>query len=181
MKRCLWAESNVLLREYHDNEWGIPVHDDKIHFEYLFLEVMQCGLNWLTILKKRQAFREAFSNFDYHKISEYKEEDIERLMQNKTIIRSRKKIEAVIKNAKAFLKIQEEYGSFDKYIWSFTDGKIIKSDKINGKSIVKNELSDKISKNLKKQGFSFLGSITIYSHLQAAGLINDHDLECYRY
>lgn len=181
MKRCLWAENNSLLKEYHDDEWGNPVHDDKIHFEYLFLEVMQGGLNWLTILKKREAFREAFSNFNYHKISKYTEKDIEKLLQNDKIIRSRKKIEAVIKNAKAFLKIQEEYGSFDEYIWAFTDGKIIKSIKIDGKSVVKNELSDKISKNLKEKGFSFLGSITIYSHLQAAGLINDHDSYCYKY
>lgn len=181
MKRCLWAENNPLLKEYHDDEWGNPVHDDKIHFEYLFLEVMQGGLNWLTILKKREAFREAFSNFNYRKISKYTEKDIEKLLQNDKIIRSRKKIEAVIKNAKAFLKIQEEYGSFDEYIWAFTDGKIIKSIKIDGKSVVKNELSDKISKNLKEKGFSFLGSITIYSHLQAAGLINDHDSYCYKY
>lgn len=180
MKRCKWAESNNLLKEYHDNEWGNPVHDDKLHFEFITLELMQAGLSWLTILKKREAFRDAFSNFDYNIIANYGETEIEALMQNEKIIRLRKKIEAVIKNARAFIKIQEKFGSFDKYIWSFTNGKTIISQNINENAVSKNELSDKISKDLKKLGFSFLGSITVYSYLQAVGIINDHNSFCYK-
>lgn len=178
--RCVWAEGNLLLMDYHDNEWGEIVHDDKKLYEYLFLEAMQAGLSWLIVLKKREFFREAFSNFDYKKIAKYTEDDIEVLMQNENIIRSRKKIEAMIKNAKAFMEIQKSYGSFDKYIWSFTDNKTIFIDRKDEEKIAKNELSDKISKDLKKRGFLFLGSVTVYSFMQAIGMVNDHDSFCFK-
>lgn len=181
MKRCDWAEGSKLYMGYHDKEWGVPVHDDNIHFEFLVLESMQAGLSWITILKKRENFRLAFDNFDYKKIAEYNEEKIEELLNNEGIIRYRRKIEAAINNANKFIEIQNEFGSFDNYIWNSTDNKIIINHYENIKEVpAKTVLSDLISKDLKKRGFKFLGSVTIYSYLQAVGIIDDHIDSCFR-
>ncbi len=182
MSYCNWGNTSEINRKYHDEEWGIPVFDDRTQFEYLMLEVMQCGLNWNLVINKREIFRKCFDNFDYNKISEYTEEDINRIFNTEGMIRARKKIEAVINNAKHFLEIRKEYGSFCDYLWQYSGNKTILYDKHSeGYIPASNGLSDKIYKDLKKRGFKFLGSITIYSHLQAAGIINDHDKDCERY
>lgn len=180
--RCGWCLCHLLATEYHDREWGIPVHDEQKHFEFLTLEAMQAGLNWLMILKKRESIRKAFDNFNYNAIANYDEIKIEELLLNAEIIRSRKKIEAVINNARMFIKLQEEYGSFDNYIWRFVDNKpvIIPSHGL-GQIPATTELSDFVSKDLKKHGFRFMGSITVYAHLQAVGVVNDHLVCCFKY
>ena len=179
MNRCPWCLINDLETKYHDEEWGVPVHDDQKQFEFLMLEVMQCGLSWDIVLKKREIFRSCFDNFDYDKVAEYDQQDIERIMNTSGMIRSQRKIEAVIGNASCFQKIREEFGSFSDYLWGWTDGKILlyKGHEL-GNIPAQNELSDKISKDLKKRGMKYLGSITVYSHLQASGIINDHIKEC---
>ena len=177
MKRCFWVNlNNPLYVKYHDEEWGVPSHDDKYLFEMLILESFQAGLSWECILNKREAFRKAFDNFDINKIIKYDDNKIEELMNNKDIVRNRRKITATIKNASIFKDIIKEYDSFDKYIWKFTDGKVIKNktDIFNSTS----ELSDIISKDLYKRGMRFVGSTIIYSYLQAIGIINDHELKC---
>ena len=182
MERCGWCCDNGIVQKYHDDEWGRPLHDDRKHFEYLLMEVMQCGLNWTMMLKKREIFRSCFDNFDYEKIALYKEADIERILGTEGMIRSRGKINAVIGNAQGFLRIIDEFGSFDKFLWSFSEGNTyvyIKHQK--GQWEDKNVLSDRISKELKKRGFKYLGSITVYSHLQACGIINDHSPQCFMY
>ena len=181
-ERCPWSLGHPLLTEYHDKEWGTPLHDEDQHFEFLLLECMQAGLNWLTMLKKRENFRKAFDGFDYRKIAGYGEEKIESLLQDPGIIRNRLKIRAAITNARRFLEVQEEFGSFDTYIWSFTGGKTVdrrleSQDKIP----VTTELSDRVSADLKKRGFKFVGSTTIYAHLQAIGVVNDHITGCFRH
>ncbi len=177
-----WDNTSDTNKKYHDCEWGIPVHDDRTQFEYLMLEAMQCGLSWNTIINKREILRLCFDNFDYDKIAEYNEKDIERIMNYKGMIKSPRKINAIIHNAKAFQKIREEFGSFCKFLWAYSDNKTILYDKhADGFIPVSNGLSDKISKDLKKRGFKYLGTITIYSHLQACGIINDHDKNCPRY
>ena len=182
IKRCTWCCDNGIVQKYHDEEWGIPLHDDKKHFEYLSMEVMQCGLNWTMMLKKRDIFRECFSNFDYVQIAEYSEQDIDRILNVEGMIKSRRKIEAIITNAKAYLKIIEEFGSFDQYIWSYSGGEsLVYLKHHRGRWEVSNVISDKLSKDLKKRGFKYLGSITVFSHLQACGIINDHSPECYMY
>lgn len=161
---------------------GVPLHDDKKQFEFLMMEVMQCGLNWNMMIQKRDIFHECFDGFDYEKIAGYQESDIQRIFNTDGMIRSRRKIEAVINNAKSFMKIIDEFGSFCKYLWSYSDGKtILYQGHQKGKIPAKNGLSDKISKDLKKRGFKYLGSVTVYSHLQACGMINDHTEECFRY
>ncbi|MFP4400356.1 MAG: DNA-3-methyladenine glycosylase I [Candidatus Woesearchaeota archaeon] len=182
-QRCGWVpKDNILYEKYHDTEWGVPVHDDNKLFEMLLLEGFQAGLSWLTILKKRDNFRKAFSGFDYNKISKYDQSDIERLMKDEGIVRNKLKIESAIKNAKAFIDIQKEFGSFDKYIWNFTDGKTIPNKFESYKEVpAKTKLSDKISKDLKKRGMNFVGSTIIYSFLQAVGVVNDHEISCFRY
>ena len=181
-KRCTWCCDNGIVQKYHDEEWGVPLHDDKKHFEYLSMEVMQCGLNWTMMLKKRDIFRECFSNFDYVQIAEYSEQDIDRILNVEGMIKSRRKIEAIITNAKAYLKIIEEFGSFDQYIWSYSGGEsLVYLKHHRGQWEVSNEISNKLSKDLKKRGFKYLGSITVFSHLQACGIINDHSPECYMY
>lgn len=182
MKRCQWCCDNGIVQKYHDEEWGIPLHDDSKHFEYLLMEVMQCGLNWTMMLKKRKIFKQCFSNFDYNTIAQFGETDIQNILQTDGMIKSRRKIEAIIANAIAFQKIIKEYGSFDKYIWSFTNNETwvyIKHQ--HGQYEIRNELSDRLSSDLKKHGFKYLGSITIYSHLQACGIINDHAPCCWMY
>lgn len=182
MKRCAWCCDNGIVQKYHDEEWGIPLHDDRKHFEYISMEVMQCGLNWTLMLKKRDIFQKCFLNFDYEKIAAFTKEDIERIMNEEGMIRSIRKIEAIIGNAKAFLNIIQEFGSFDNYIWSFSDHKtVIYTKHFRGEWEASNELSDKLSKDLKKRGFKYLGSITVFSHLQACGIINDHSPDCYMY
>ncbi|MGO1712568.1 DNA-3-methyladenine glycosylase I [Senegalia sp. (in: firmicutes)] len=181
MERCDWANGSKIYIDYHDKEWGVAVHDDKVHFEFLLLESMQAGLSWITILKKRENFKLAFDNYDYKKISKYDEEKIEELLNNEGIIRYRKKIEATINNANKFIKIQDEFESFDKYIWSFTENKRIINHYEDTKEVpAKSKLSDEISKDLKRRKFKFLGSVTIYSYLQAVGIIDDHIDSCFR-
>jgi len=182
MKRCPWCENNDLYLRYHDEEWGVPVHDDNTHFEFLILEGVQAGLSWLTVLKKRENYRKAYDNFNPFKIAEYDGNKIFQLMNNKGLIRNKRKIEASINNAKKFIDIQKEFESFDSYIWNFVNNKSIVNYWKNESDIPsKTELSDKISENLKNRGFKFVGSTIIYSHLQATGLINDHLIDCFRF
>ncbi|MGB1043045.1 MAG: DNA-3-methyladenine glycosylase I [Tenacibaculum sp.] len=181
-KRCFWVSDDPLYIEYHDTEWGVPVYDDAKLFEFLILETFQAGLSWITVLKKRENFRAALDNFDYNKIAVYGEEKYEELLLNAGIIRNRLKIKATITNAQAFMKVQEEYGSFSKYIWSFTNGKPVKNKFDKREDVpATTELSDKISKDLKKRGFKFVGSTVIYAHMQATGMVNDHTTDCFRY
>ncbi len=182
MSYCNWDLTSELNRKYHDEEWGIPVHDDRKQFEYLMMEVMQCGLNWDMMINKREIFRKCFDNFEYDLVAEYNEKDVQRILNTDGMIKSRRKIEAIINNSKCFQKIREEFGSFCKYLWAYSDNKTILYDKHElGYIPTSNGLSDKISKDLKKRGFKFIGTITVYSHLQAAGIINDHDINCPRY
>ena len=182
MNRCPWGTADDLYIRYHDEEWGVPVYDDKKQFEFLVLESAQAGLNWHTILKKRENYRTAYNGFDVEKVAKYNEKKIEKLMQNAGIIRNHRKIEASINNAKIFLEIQKEFGSFCNYLWGFVDGNPIVNHWTEVSQIpAKTELSDRISKDMKKRGFKFLGSITIYSHLLATGLVNDHLTCCFRY
>jgi len=179
---CNWGKTSGINQRYHDNEWGVPVHDDKRQFEFLMLEVMQCGLNWDLVIKKRQVFSQCFDACDYDRIATYGHSDIERILNTPGMIKSMRKIQAIINNALCFQKIRQEYGSFCAYLWGFVDGKTVLYDKHDEGFIpVSNGLSDQISKDLKKRGFKFLGPIVIYSHLQACGIINDHDKRCARY
>ncbi len=182
MAYCNWRESCEENIKYHDEEWGVPLNDDQKQFEFLMLEIMQCGLNWNLIIRKREIFRKCFDNFDFDKIVNYTENDINRVMNTPKMIKSRRKIEAVINNARCFQKIRKEFGSFCNYIWKFSEGKTIIYEKHGeGWIPVSNGLSDKISRDLKKRGFKFLGTITVYSHLQACGIINDHSSNCVCY
>ncbi|MFX0147942.1 MAG: DNA-3-methyladenine glycosylase I [Candidatus Hodarchaeota archaeon] len=182
LKRCGWSGNDPLMIEYHDKEWGVPQHDDRELFEFLILEGMQAGLSWSTILKKRENFRHALDNFDYNKISKYNENKIEELLQNKGIIRNRIKIQSIITNAQAFLGIQKEFGSFDDYLWNFVNNRSINNLWKNLDELPSHtELSDIISKDLKKKGFKFVGSTIIYAFMQAIGLVNDHLVNCFRY
>ncbi|MFC1493337.1 DNA-3-methyladenine glycosylase I [candidate division KSB1 bacterium] len=181
-KRCGWPGSDPMYIDYHDNEWGVPVHDDRKIFEFLILEGFQAGLSWSTILKKRDNFRKAFDDFDYNKVADYDEKKIEELMNNAGIIRNRAKINASISNAKAFIETQKEFGSFDKYIWGLIGGKqIVNKWKTIQDLPAMTKESDLISADLKKRGFKFVGSTIIYAHMQAAGMVNDHIVSCYRY
>ena len=182
MERCPWCLGNEKMIRYHDEEWGVPVHDDQKQFEFLMMEVMQCGLNWNMMIQKREIFRACFDNFDFDKVSAYGEADIERIMGTEGMIRSRRKIEAVIHNARCFQKIRAEFGSFSKYIWGFTKGKTyLYMGHQKGNVPARNGLSDRISADLKKRGLKYMGSVTVYSHLQACGIINDHWEGCFRY
>ena len=175
---CSWP-TTPLYQAYHDYEWGRPIHDDQRQFEHLCLESLQCGLSWLTILNKREIIRQCFDYFDVDAVAKYTETDIERIMSTEGMLKSRKKIEAIINNAQAFQRIQDEFGSFCEYIWAFTNYKtLIYEGHSEGRVPAKNELSTRISKDLKKRGFKFVGPVTIYSHLQASGLINDHGKDC---
>ena len=180
MRRCLWVdEKSEIYVKYHDEEWGVPKYDDTELFELLVLESFQAGLAWITVLKKREAFRVAFDNFDVQKVSKYDEKKIAELLSNEGIIRSKGKIVAAINNAKIYIEIQKEYGSFSNYIWSFTNNRIIKR---SGSIMpVSTPLSDKISKDLKKRGMKYVGTVIIYSYLQAIGVVDDHDKDCFRY
>ncbi|MDR2588532.1 MAG: DNA-3-methyladenine glycosylase I [Spirochaetales bacterium] len=181
MKRCIWCEGSELYTAYHDEEWGVPVYEDKKHFEFLVLESAQAGLSWLTILKKRENYRKAYSGFDPKKVARYGAKEKNRLLKDAGIVRNRLKIEASITNAQKFLEIQKEFGSFTAYIWSFTNGKQITGNwKTLSELPAKTELSDRVAQDLKKRGFRFLGSIIMYSHLQATGIVNDHITGCFR-
>lgn len=180
MKRCFWVdEKSEIYTKYHDEEWGIPKHDDHELFELLILESFQAGLSWITILKKRENFRKAFDNFDIQKVANYNNEKIAKLLSNTGIVRSKNKILSAINNAKIFMQIQKDFGSFANYIWSFTDNKVLKNT--TGKIITSSPLSDEISKDLKKRGMKYVGTVIIYSYLQAIGIIDDHDQNCFKY
>lgn len=182
LNRCGWCVGDPLYEAYHDHEWGVPVLDDGTLFEFLTLETFQAGLSWITVLRKRNNFRDAFDNFDYRKIAQYKDAKVTELMQNSGIIRNQMKIRATITNAREFIKIQEEFGSFCKYIWSFTDGKPIQNEiEDYTKAPATTEISDKLSKDLKKRGFKFVGSTVMYAHMQATGMVNDHQVDCFRH
>lgn len=177
--RCTWCLSSDLYKKYHDEEWGIPVHDDDAFYEFLLLETFQAGLSWITILNKRENFRKAFDNFDYKKIANYSEDKIQELLLDAGIIRNKLKVHSAVTNAKAFIKIQEEFGSFSKYIWNFVEGKPIDNKPLSIKNVpATTPLSDAISKDLKKRGFKFVGSTVVYAFLQATGIINDHVIDC---
>ena len=181
-KRCQWATVSPLEMDYHDNEWGITVHDDRKLLEFLILEGAQAGLSWITILKKRENYRKAFDHFDATKIAEYNKEKIEQLLQNPGIIRNKRKIEAAIHNSRAFLDIQKEFGSFDAYIWRFVNGITIQNAWKSPHEIpAKTKESEAMSKDLKKRGFRFVGPIICYAFMQAVGMVNDHLVECYRH
>ena len=180
--RCAWCIGDNLYETYHDNEWGVPVYDDAKLFEFLILETFQAGLSWITVLRKRENFRVAFDNFDYNKISQYQQDKIDSLIQNSGIIRNKLKIQATITNAHAFMKIQDEFGSFSNYIWGFVNGKPIKNEFKSIQDLPANTpLSDTISKDLKNRNFKFVGSTVIYAHMQATGMVNDHEVGCFRY
>ena len=182
MSYCNWEHTSLLNQKYHDNEWGVPVHDDRKQFEYLMMEVMQCGLSWDLMINKRDIFRKCFDNFNYDKIALYNDADINRILNTDGMIKSPRKINAIISNAKCFQQIRKEFGSFCNYLWAYSDNKTILYDRHNAGYIpVSNGLSDKISKDLKHRGFKYLGPITVYSHLQACGIINDHDENCPRF
>jgi DNA-3-methyladenine glycosylase I len=181
-KRCAWVNDDPLYIAYHDKEWGRPIHDEKLLFEFLILEGMQAGLSWITILKKRENYRKAFDNFNAKKIAKYDEKKIAALLENPGIIRNKLKVNSIINNAKALLKLQKESGSFADYIWSFVDGKPIKNHWKSLKQIpTANVISDKMSKDLKKRGFKFVGSTICYAFMQAVGMVDDHTQDCFCY
>lgn len=182
VKRCPWCEGNELYIRYHDEEWGVPVHDDQKHFEFLVLESAQAGLSWLTVLKKRDNYRKAYNGFDPLRVSKYTARKVEQLLGNSGIIRNRKKIESSINNARCFLSIQKEHDSFDRYLWSFVDHRpVINRWGEISEIPARTPLSDLVSRDLTRRGFSFVGSTIIYAHLQAIGLVNDHLVSCFRY
>ena len=182
MGYCNWETTSEANIRYHDTEWGIPLHDDRGQFEFLMMEVMQCGLSWDLMIRKREIFRACFDNFEYDQIAGYGERDIERIMNTEGMIRSQRKIEAVIHSARCFQKIRAEFGSFSAYLWACSDGKTILYNQHElGWIPVSNGLSDRISRDLRRRGFKYLGTVTVYSHLQACGIINDHDKNCARY
>src|SRR5579864_8998091 len=182
-KRCAWvSESNSLMLEYHDREWGVPVHSDNKHFEFLILEAAQAGLSWSIVLNKREGYRRAFSQFDPEKVARYSEARINTLTADPRIIRNRMKIAAAVKNARAFLAVREEYGSFDAYCWQFVDGRPRQNRWTTLRQIpATTRESDTFSRDLKRRGFSFVGSTVIYGHMQAVGMVNDHLIDCFRY
>lgn len=180
--KCSWCEGDELYEAYHDEEWGVPVYDDDTLFEFLILETFQAGLSWITVLRKRENFRKAFDLFDYKKIAYYTQDKIDALLQDTGIIRNKLKVKATVTNAQAFIKIQEEFGTFSKYIWGFVDGKPIKNSFKSLSEVPANTpLSDTISKDLKKRGFKFVGTTVVYAHMQATGMVNDHVVDCFRY
>lgn len=180
--RCQWAGTDPVYVKYHDREWGVPVHSDRKLFEFLILEGAQAGLSWITILKRRPGYRQAFDNFDFNKVALYRENKVKQLLKDTGIIRNELKIRSAIKNARAFIEVRNEFGTFNKYIWSFVDGVPIQNQWRSMKQLpAKTELSNIISKDLKKRGFSFVGSTIIYAHMQATGMVNDHEQGCFRH
>jgi DNA-3-methyladenine glycosylase I len=182
VNRCDWCKSEDIYKKYHDKEWGVPLHSDRKLFEFLILEGVQAGLSWITVLKKRKTYREVFDQFDFNKVAKYKEARIQSLLQNPGIIRNQLKVRAAVKNAKAYIQVREEFGSFNKYIWQFTDGKTIQNSWKSLKEIpAQTEISELMSKDLKKRGFTFVGPTICYAFMQAIGMVNDHVVICYRY
>lgn len=182
MGDCVWANKHALYRPYHDTEWGVPVHDDRQMFEHLSLECLQCGLSWNLMLKKREIFRECFANFDYDRIAAFRQADIERILATDGMIKSPRKVAAIINNAQRYRQIRREFGSFCEYLWAFSGGKTILYEGHGAGEIpVSNALSARVSADLKKRGFKYVGPVTMYSHLQACGIINDHDATCPQY
>lgn len=180
-KRCRWALGHPLLSEYHDREWGTPAHDDRVHFEFLILEAAQAGLSWLTVLKKREGYRRHFAGFDWEKVARFGETEVKRMLKDPGIIRNELKVRSAIANARPFMAVRKEFGSFDRYLWSFVDGRPVAHRVRSSRDLVANSsLSDAVSKDLKKRGFRFVGTTVIYSHLQAVGVVNDHELSCFR-
>ncbi|UCE03557.1 MAG: DNA-3-methyladenine glycosylase I [Candidatus Latescibacterota bacterium] len=181
-KRCEWAGSDPLYVEYHDSEWGVPLHDERALFEFLILEGAQAGLSWITILRKRENYRKAFAGFDARKVARFDGRKVERLLRDEGIIRNRQKIEAAIANARAFLQVQKQFGSFDTYIWNFVDGSPIRNRWRQMSQLpAKTPLSETISKDLKQRGFKFVGPTIVYAHMQATGMVNDHVVGCFRH
>jgi len=182
-KRCDWCENTFdQYVEYHDKEWGVPVHDDKTQFEFLILEGAQAGLSWSTILKKREGYRKAFANFDVEQVARFDENKIKQLLNNPAIVRNKLKVRSAVTNARNFIKIQEEFGSFDAYIWSFVEGKPVANNWEKMEEVpAKTETSDKLAKDLKQRGFKFVGSTIMYAHMQAVGMVNDHLVSCFRH
>ncbi len=180
--RCEWCGSDPVYVAYHDDEWGVPVHDDRLLFEFLILEGAQAGLSWITILKKREGYRKVFAGFDVEKVARFTEAKLEKLLLNPAIVRNRLKVKSSVTNAQAFLKVQEEFGSFDNYIWRFVEGKPVLNRFKSMKDIpAKTDISDAMSKDLKQRGFKFVGSTICYAHMQATGMVNDHTMDCFRY
>ncbi len=179
MGHCNWANINETEKNYHDNEWGVPVHDDRHMFEHLTLECLQCGLSWDLMMRKREIFRECFCNFEYDRIAEFTDDDVQRILNTEGMLKAERKVRAIINNAKCYQKVREEFGSFCSYLWGYTDNRIILyRGHAEGAIPVSNGLSRRISQDMKKRGFKFIGEITIYSHLQACGIINDHASDC---
>jgi DNA-3-methyladenine glycosylase I len=179
LKRCSWPGTDPLYLKYHDEEWGVPLHDDQKIFEFLSLESAQAGLSWITILRKRDNYRKAFANFDPKKVSKFDEKKVKALMKDEGIIRNELKIRAAINNAQRFLEVQKEFGTFDKYMWSFVGGKPLVNQRKGGDVPATTKESDAFAKDLKNRGFKFLGSTTVYAHMQATGMVNDHRVECF--
>ena len=182
LNRCLWAGSDPDYVLYHDREWGVPVHSDRKLFEFLVLEGAQAGLSWITVLKKRHAYREAFDHFDFNKVAAYRESKVRQLLTNPGIIRNELKIRSAIRNARAFIALRREFGTFNRYIWQYVDHRPLQNYRRQMRDIpARTALSDKISQGLKRRGFSFVGSTIIYAHMQATGMVNDHTADCFRY
>jgi DNA-3-methyladenine glycosylase I len=182
MKRCAWAGSDPLMIDYHDREWGVPVHDDRTHFEFLLLEGAQAGLSWSTILNKREGYRRAFADFDPARVARYTEARKQKLMMDPAIVRNRLKIESAVRNARAFLDVQKEFGSFDAYVWRFVDGRPLDHGLRRGQRVpATTPESDALSRDLKRRGFNFVGSTVVYAYMQAVGLVNDHLVDCFRH
>ncbi|MGI6229955.1 MAG: DNA-3-methyladenine glycosylase I [Tractidigestivibacter sp.] len=176
---CAWKDSSALMREYHDNEWGVPTHDDQKQFEHLMLEALQCGLSWSLILKKREVIRQCFANFDFEKVAAFGDDDVARILATEGMIRSERKVRAVIKNANCFIGMRDEFGTFSSYVWNMAgNATILYEGHAEGKVPVSNGLSARLAHQLKRRGFSYLGPVTVYSHLQACGIICDHDKDC---
>ena len=181
-KRCTWCGNDPLYQQYHDREWGVPCRDDQTLFEYVTLEGAQAGLSWITVLRKRETYRQAFAQFDVHKVAAFDQADIERLLEDRGIVRNRLKVASTLSNARHFIELQKEYGSFSNYIWGFVDGTPVVNHWASlGEIPVSTELSDRISKEMKKRGFKFFGSTICYAFLQAVGVVNDHTTDCFRY
>jgi len=181
-RRCGWCGTDPLYVRYHDEEWGVPVHDDRTHFEFLILEGAQAGLSWITILRKREYYREAFAGFDPERVARYTRRDVARLLRNPGIVRNRLKVEGAVRNARAFLEVQEEFDGFDAYVWRFVDGRpIVNRWKTLKQVPATTKESDALSKDLRKRGFTFVGSTIVYAHMQAVGMVNDHLVDCFRH
>ena len=178
MARCTWADTHPLFQKYHDKHWGVPIHDDKVLFMYLIMECMSCGLSWLLMLKKQETFRHCFANFDFKQVARFTADDVQHILNTESMLKSQRKIEAMIANAQAFLRIIEEFGSFNEYIWKFSKGKTMVYPSHQKRLCTRNALSDKVAKDMKKRGFKYVGSVIIYSYLQGIGIINDHLSYC---